>query len=213
MPVKKSTSKDILKDPQFFIKTGLVLLIISLILFVLIFKSVIREELSYTYKNLRDSNISEDAKTDIEPIDTNFGIVIPKINANAPIVKNVDPNDPILYQRALAKGVAHARGTHMPGEVGTMFLFAHSSVDFYVANQFNSIFYLIHKLEKGDEIFVYYGGEKYTYAVDDVVKVSPESVEYLKADTTEQKIRLMTCWPPGTTLQRLIVEGSLIPNN
>src|SRR5687768_8091733 len=43
-----------------------------------------------------------------------FQISIPKINANAPVIPNVDPFNEIEYKKSLENGVAHAKGTVMP---------------------------------------------------------------------------------------------------
>ncbi|KXK09401.1 MAG: Sortase family protein [Microgenomates bacterium OLB23] len=130
-----------------------------------------------------------------------------KIAANAKVLKNIDPINPTVYQRALTKGVAHAKGTVLPGEGGNMFLFAHSSDNFYNANRYNSVFYLLNKLEPGDEIYIYYEGVKYTYTTTKKKIVNPEQVSYLRGKGTQEKLILMTCWPAGTTLKRLVIEA------
>jgi len=145
----------------------------------------------------------------ITPIDEAFGIVIPKLGANARIIPNVNPYDSSVYQQALTQGVAHATGTVFPGRVGNVFLFSHSSVNFYEANRYNSIFYLLYKLEIGDEINLYYKGEKFVYRVTEKKTVNPKDVSYLTGQTTKKVVTLMTCWPPGTTTKRLLVIAEL----
>ena len=54
-------------------------------------------------------------------------ITIPKIKAQAPLILNVDPWNENIYKESLKKGVAHAKGTPLPGESGRSFIFAHSS--------------------------------------------------------------------------------------
>jgi LPXTG-site transpeptidase (sortase) family protein len=146
---------------------------------------------------------------DIVPIDKSFGIVIPKLGANARVIANVDPYNSKEYQYALTKGVAHARGTSVPGAMGDVFLFAHSSENFYVALQYNSVFYLLPKLTAGDQIFLYYNGVKFIYVVTDKKFVDPKNVSYLESKGDNQTLTLMTCWPPGTNLQRLLVFASI----
>ncbi|MBP9728458.1 MAG: sortase, partial [Candidatus Moranbacteria bacterium] len=143
----------------------------------------------------------------IVPVDENFGIVIPKIRANARVIAGVDWQDSRVYQQALVNGVAQAKGTANPGEPGNVFLFSHSGVDFFEANRYNALFYLIDKLVSGDEIIILYQGEKFTYQVTEKKIVSAESVEYLRGDGSKQTLTLMTCWPAGTTLKRLIVTA------
>ena len=132
-------------------------------------------------------------------------IIIPKLGANAKVIADVDPFDSRVYQRALTKGVAHAKGSAYPGEIGNVFLFSHSSVNFYEAQRYNSIFYLLNKLEPGDEIRVYYQGQPIIYRVSETKIVSSSAVNYLQAGTGESSLTLMTCWPAGTTYKRLLV--------
>lgn len=144
-----------------------------------------------------------------EPVDAEFGIMIPKIEANAPIVAEVDPYDSNIYQRELTKGVAHAKGTGFPGDNKTMFLFAHASGDIAMARRYNSIFYLLNKMEPSDEITIYYRGAPYTYQVSQVKTVNPDAVDYLE-NNSEADLILMTCTPPGTTWKRLLVLAKLV---
>lgn len=146
---------------------------------------------------------------DIVAIDKKFGIVIPRLGANARIIANVDPYNSKEYQYALTKGVAHARGTSVPGAMGNIFLFAHSSENFYEALRYNSVFYLLPKLVAGDEIFLYYNGVKFIYVVTDKKFVNPKDVSYLESKGDTKTLILMTCWPPGTNSERLLVSAEL----
>lgn len=146
---------------------------------------------------------------EIVPIDKTFGIVIPKLGANARIIANVDPYDSKAYQYALTRGVAHARGTSVPGAMGNIFLFAHSSENFYNALRYNAVFYLLPKLAVGDKILLYYHSVKFTYTVTGKKFVSSKDVSYLQGESLKSTLTLMTCWPPGTTNQRLLIFASL----
>ncbi len=198
MPSKKPA-----KTNNFFIVAGLVLFLSGLSIFLLTFFPVIKEEAKYSLKPLT-------AAKKITPVDTDFGIVIPKILANAKVVANVDPYNSKEYQWALTKGVAHAKGTAFPGFGGNSFIFAHSSGNWYDANRYNSVFYLLHKLEKDDEIDVYYANKKYVYKVTAKKFVDPKNVSFLNpASSPDSTLTLMTCWPPGTTLKRLIIQAKI----
>jgi LPXTG-site transpeptidase (sortase) family protein len=62
-----------------------------------------------------------------------------------------------------------------------------------------------------DEIIVYYGQEKHTYKIRTKDVISPGDVSVLKNDDNDKsKLTLMTCWPLGTTLNRLVLTGDLI---
>lgn len=147
---------------------------------------------------------------EIKPVNSDFSIVIPKIRVNANVVKNVDPFDSRIYQKALTQGVAHAKGSGLPGFPGNTFIFAHSAINWYQANQYNAIFYLTSKLEPGDEIFIYYKGSKYQYNVTEKKIVKGTDTSYLtnslnSTSLNTSSLTLMTCWPPGSNLNRLII--------
>ena len=143
----------------------------------------------------------------ITPIDTNFGIVIEKINANAKVVANVDPSSEREYYQALTLGVAHAKGTSLPGEKGNIYLFSHSTDAPWNIVRFNAIFYLLKDLSIGDEIVVFFENRRHNYVVTDskIVDSSDVSVLTKGQGTNQEVLILQTCWPPGTTWKRLLV--------
>ena len=192
------------KIPQILITAGIFLIGVSLILLVLIFLPVANVEINYKL------NTSRNVIKQINPIDKDFGIVIPKIGANAKVIPQVDPYDSRIYQVALTKGVAHAKGTALPNQIGNMFIFSHSSVNLLEASRYNSVFFLLSKLKKNDEIDIYYKGAKYKYEVEEIKTVEAKDVSYLSPNSEVQTLTLMTCWPPGTTLKRLVVISKLI---
>lgn len=140
---------------------------------------------------------------------TNLSIYIPKIGANASIITNVDPFDETIYNEALRSGIAHARGTALPGGRGTSFLFAHSSAPPWENTRFNSVFLRLNELETGDIIVINNKGEELKYSVYDKKEVWPDEVKYLKWDGKDGLI-LQTCTPIGTSLKRLLVFAERI---
>lgn len=131
-------------------------------------------------------------------------ITIPAIYAQAPVVEGVDPWDQEAYNNALKKGVAHAKGTFLPGGNGTTFIFAHSSGNPFEASRYNTIFYRLGELVKGDEIVILRNGKRLVYKVREKKEVWPTEVQYLK-DTRKKQLILQTCTPIGTNLKRLLV--------
>lgn len=190
------------------ILTGFCFLFIGSLVFLLTFYPVIKEELRYLFA-VKTSQINP-KKDQIEPMSKDFGIVIPKIQANAKIVANVDPYNSKEYQWQLTKGIAQAKGSSLPGQIGNIFLFAHSSDNWYNANRYNAVFYLINKLKKGDEIDIYFKNKKYRYTVDETKLVNADQIKYLTIKPSSHLLTLMTCWPPGTTLKRLVVIAKYV---
>lgn len=143
---------------------------------------------------------------EITPPDTEFSIVIPKIGASAKIYPNIDPTNEDQFLPTLMKGVAHAQGTVFPGLAGNIYLFAHSTDNFWDVGRYNAIFYLLKDLKPGDEIVVFYDGKRHNYFVTDRQIVDSDQVTHItEAQTGVEQLILQTCWPPGTTWKRLLV--------
>lgn len=141
------------------------------------------------------------------PKDTQFSILIPKIGASAKIYPNINPASEEEFLPVLRKGVAHARGTVFPGHKGNIYLFAHSTDNFWDVGRYNAIFYLLKDLEQGDEIVIFFENKRYNYVVKSSKIVNPEDTGYITnaQKTGKEQLILQTCWPPGTTWQRLLV--------
>ena len=161
-----------------------------------------------------DNNVLSALKQDLintyAPVFPDYGIVIPKINANARIVEDVDPYNLDIYSKALSLGIAQAAGTAAPGTNGNTFLFAHSGRHFYEGINENVQFYLLDKLSEGDEILIFKAGNTYIYQVTATMRVWPEDTSYLtKQDYDYNLLTLMSCWPAGVNYQRQIVQAKL----
>lgn len=148
----------------------------------------------------------------IVPKDPEFSIVIPKLGANANVVSNVDTARDAEYLEALRKGVAHAAGTGFPGQDRHIYMFAHSTNTFSNVTRYNAVFYLLYKLEPGDEVNVYYKGIRHKYAVTGKKIVDPSEVYYLTRQTANEFLTLQTCWPPGTIAKRMLIFAEPIVN-
>lgn len=192
---------------SFFFKfVGNLLIIISIVIIYLIFFPVIKEEFNYQVNT--KNNFLENQE--IVPPNKDFSIVIPKIDAMAPVFANVDPFNKNKFLPVLRNGVAHAKGSALPGDGGNIYIFAHSTDAFSNVGNYNAVFYLLGKLKKGDEIDIYYKDVLYKYNVDKVIVVSPNEMKYLEKLKDTETLTLQTCYPPGTTLKRLIIIADKI---
>lgn len=219
--MKKLKEKDYLK--VFILRTlGNFLVLSSLFLIAKTFYLPVKEEIRYFVDSVNQKKyvVSEDlpqkkgalaaafqaGKVEVlTPQNSSFNIIIPKIGANSKVIANVNAADETEYLAALNNGVAHTLGTAFPGENGHIFLFAHSTDYFWNVGSYNAVFYLLYKLEKGDEIDLFYDGQRYVYTAIGKQIVNPSQVEYLTRKSNKEFLTLQTCWPPGTTLQRLLV--------
>ncbi|MBI2593466.1 sortase [Candidatus Daviesbacteria bacterium] len=142
-------------------------------------------------------------------LNSNFSINIPRINAYAPLVDNVDPWNEDEYRKALKNGVAIAKGFSKPGESGTIYIFAHSSDSPWRISSYNTVFFRLGELKEADLIDITYAGKQYQYRVSYSVEVWPNEAQALTKQTGNQLI-LQTCTPIGTSLKRLLIFANPI---
>ena len=146
----------------------------------------------------------------VEPVSTDFGIVIERIGVNAPIVANVNIASYKEYFESLKAGVAHAAGSVLPGESGNTYLFAHSALDFWNFGKYAKVFTLLGQVEVGDRIVLFYAGRRFDYIIENKEIFKGFDLTPLLRTYAEPTLTLQTCDPPGTALNRLIVTARLV---
>jgi LPXTG-site transpeptidase (sortase) family protein len=138
--------------------------------------------------------------------------VIPAIGVDAPIVPVSWEQVEVEGQTRAAWGVPdeYAAGWHETSATlsvpGNVVLNGHNTNN-------GEVFRDLYKLEAGNGITVYSGGESYTYAVSEVL-ILPEAGQPLEVrlenaryilPTDEARLTLVTCHPYGSLRNRLIV--------
>lgn len=153
---------------------------------------------------------AEIAETEV-PVVREFKIQIPKINVESEVIPNVDPTNEEEYVEKLKLGVAHAKGSYLPGDNGTIVLFSHSTDTPANILQYNAKFYAAKDLEKGDEIQIQYNGKLYKYVIQEKNVIAPNDLEAIRGSSAD--LILQTCWPPGTNWNRLLVFAKALDIN
>lgn len=146
----------------------------------------------------------------IDPVNKEFSLVIPKIGVNAAVIPAVNPTKPGEYLAALQKGIAHSSLSYFPNEDGTVFLFSHSTNYDWFVGDLNAVFYLLKNLEEKDTVVLFYKGTSYTYRITGKQIVNPTAVSYMAPLAGDRKLILQTCWPPGSTTERLLIFADLV---
>lgn len=145
----------------------------------------------------------------VPPIEQQFQIRIPKIGIDSRVIPNVDAGNEAEYVKALKEGVAHAKGTALPGEPSdqtkTIYIFGHSTNGTWNIARYNALFYNLKDMENGDDISVTFWGNQFNYKVTNKVIVDANDTSYLQPQTSKDQLVLQTCWPPGTSWKRLLV--------
>lgn len=142
-------------------------------------------------------------------------LLIPSLGLNVPIV--IPPNDALLQedwerlehdiQTALEHGTVHYPGTARPGQAGNFFVTGHSSYYPWAQGAFKSVFARLPALKTGDEFWIYYGGDRHRYVIQEKREVKPTDVNVLDQPLDRRMATLMTCVPVGTTLRRLVLTA------
>lgn len=144
------------------------------------------------------------------PVGPESKIIIPKINLEVPVVFNLGSIIEKDVQNALEDGVVHYATTPNPGEVGNSVIVGHSSNNILNSGKYKFAFVLLKRLEIEDTFFVHRDGVRYTYKVYKKEIVGPSEVSVLQTQEKANTITLITCDPPGTSINRLIITAEQI---
>jgi sortase A len=122
----------------------------------------------------------------------------------------VESTDEDVYDEYLKEGLAHFKGTPLPGDGGNSFIYGHSAVDSFFSSHKDlpeTIFTRLESIEIGDTVFI----EKDDTILNNKIKkkkiVDPDDFSILETQGETETLTLMTCWPLGIGSKRLIVVG------
>ena len=132
-----------------------------------------------------------------------YFITIPKLNiTKARVVVGGDD---------LTKSLIHYLPRSMPGEFGNVAIFGHSTLpQLYNVKDYKTIFTFLPSLREGDTILIEIGDLEYEYKIYSMFVVSPDKVSILEQQYDAAYLTLVTCVPPGTFLNRLVIKAKLV---
>ncbi len=175
-------------------------------------KIIQKEQLAKSQPSILSAVLSGKREEILYPADPAFTVVIPKIGANERIIANVDPDNETEYLKILQHNIAHAKGTAFPGVNGTTYLFAHSADNFWNAGRYNAVFYLLNKMEVGDDVVIFLNGKRFNYTVSETKIIEPTDTHFVASNLGQgERVILQTCWPPGTAWKRLLIFATPKP--
>lgn len=137
-------------------------------------------------------------------------VIIPKIGVESPVVYDEPNVDEASYQNALERGVVRLGNTANPGTKGNVVIGGHSSNNVFNAGKYKYVFVNLKKLVVGDVFYLNYEGVRYTYKVTLANHIVPPTDTSVLAPSDKPIVTLFTCDPPGTNINRLIVQGEQI---
>lgn len=127
---------------------------------------------------------------------------------NIKITPNVDSENEKVYDQYLKTGVAHFKGTPLPGDGGNSFIYGHSAIESFFTNHSNNpetIFSKLDGIDIGQEVTVKKDDKVLEYIVRNKKIVSPDDFSILQPANNKETITMMTCWPLGIGTKRLII--------
>lgn len=206
----KTLKNFIYQHKKFLRILGIVFIIVGLIIIIYPFWPEISYQISppkanqypYPTKILNQSNSNIGSPKISNKVPDENRVVIPKINVDMKIIEGT--NEKV----ALNQGAWHMPNTSTPDKGGNTVITGHR---FKYKPPSKETFYLLDKLQVGDEIIVYWDKKEYDYKIKETKVVEKTAVEVLY-NTSDPVITLITCTPLFTTKQRLVVIGGLIEN-
>ena len=170
----------------------------------------------HSMEKLNHTGIEKNIALNIDITPYENRIVIPKIGKNIPLVdvenrtvKNVKELENV-FMKELVNWIVRYPGSAKPGQEWNSFIFWHSSNFPWLEGKYNDVFALLDNVVFGDEIIAYYDQKKYVYKVTQKKVIRPGDTSVLQKVEGKKQISLMTCWPVGTTLNRMIVIWELV---
>jgi sortase A len=148
-----------------------------------------------------------------QPSITANEVIIPKINVQIPVIYDQNSIDENAIQNSLENGVVHYSTTSSPGEQGNTVIFGHSSNNILNKGKYKFAFVLLNRLQVGDTFTLTKDGKRYVYRVYERKIVKPSDVSVLGPTDKPATATLITCDPPGTSINRLVVIGEQISPN
>jgi sortase A len=137
-------------------------------------------------------------------------IIIPKINVEVPVNYDVSSISESAVQDGLESGVVHYPTSPTPGQNGNVVVVGHSSNNLFNRGKYKFAFVLLNRLQEGDTFMMNYNGQRYIYKIYSKKIVKPNDVSVLGPTDKPATATLITCDPPGTALNRLIIVGEQI---
>lgn len=149
-----------------------------------------------------------------------WGISIPSLSVRAPILlpsmKYWSTQSWDLLEQQMQVGLNHGAVAYPhsvnPGRDGSLIVAGHSSPpdEKSADSAYGSLFARLPEIEIGEEVEVMSGGEVVRYRVDSKEVVSPKATSILQQQPDESVLKLITCYPVGTTRDRMIITATKI---
>ncbi len=135
-------------------------------------------------------------------------IVIPAIGITAPLISPPDNTNAAELKALLDDGAIIYPDSVSFGKDGQTIVLGHSAPPNWPEIKHDTIFSRIAELNFNDKIIAVYNDRTYTYSVKHS-EIVAKGADIPKMENTNNELVLVTCWPPGRDLKRIIVQAEL----
>jgi len=136
-------------------------------------------------------------------------ITIPGINITAPIITS-QTNDTNVLHGLLDSGVVLYPGSVPFGDTGQTVLLGHSAPAGWPKIKYDWVFSRINELKRGDMIVITYNHETRYFKVVSAPRVVSPKYGVPEPTVEGNSLMLVSCWPPGQDLSRIVVEATIL---
>jgi LPXTG-site transpeptidase (sortase) family protein len=143
-----------------------------------------------------------------------MALTIKSANINGvKLSSNITGANKEIYEGALREGIAHLKGTPLPGDGGTSIIYGHSGLSGLLTSPNNPqiIFSRLDAATIGDKITIRRDNKDLQYIVSSKKIVESSDLTFINdAAVVKEKITLITCWPLGIGTKRLVLIADRI---
>jgi len=136
-------------------------------------------------------------------------IMIPEINITAPLVTPAPGVDAVKLKKMLDSGAVVYPGSAPFGGAGQTIVLGHSAPPGWPEIKHDTIFSRIAELGFGSKIVAVYNDKTYTYSTVEN-RIIEKGGDIPKLADADNALVLVTCWPPGRDLKRMVVQANLV---
>ena len=164
-----------------------------------------------------EENVQAAAPTELEQWELKraWSIAVPALGIRAPVMlpslKYWSTQAWELMEEQMQVGLNHGTVAYPhsagPGGNGSLIIAGHSSPPTLSAEQsiYGDVFARLPEIEVGQDITVTTNAAPVTYRVEEKMIVSPNVTSILEQQTDDSILKLITCYPVGTTTSRMII--------
>jgi LPXTG-site transpeptidase (sortase) family protein len=157
--------------------------------------------------NSSDTNENSDMDEAITENERRDLLSIPKLSLVAPIITAATTDSTVVYG-LLDSGVVLYPGSAAFGETGQTVILGHSAPTGWPKIKYDWVFSRLNELESGDMVVVTYDNITRYYSVVNTRVVTPQE-GVPNPTVTGNSMALVSCWPPGKDLKRIVVETTI----